>query len=69
MDTNTFSTAAEAEAAIVKAIEAGDVDDAYTEFDMDTICDTLIEADYSGINPTYHLDEENFWETVEVNAR
>ena len=47
MDTNTFSTAAEAEAAIVKAIE----------------------ADYSGINPAYHLDEENFWETVEANAR
>ena len=46
---------------IIDAIEAGDINDARAEFDIDAIADEII-GDHNGFACT--VDEERFWEIV-----
>jgi hypothetical protein len=63
----TYSTLSEAiYREIVEPIEAGDVQDAYTEFDIDAIQECVL-GDY-GDGYTCKVTPEEFWGIVENNA-
>lgn len=68
MKTRTYSTLAEAtQREVVEPIENGDIEDAYAEFDIDSIAAEVL----GGINEGYALkvDTDTFWGIVEKYAK
>ena len=63
----TYSTRDEAiTREIVEPIEAGDVQDAYTAYDIDTIADKVLCGQEDGY--MLKVEEPEFWRIVEENA-
>lgn len=67
-----YSTRTEAVEEIVTVIEAGDVEDARAEFDVEAIADEVIEqVATEGGQVAYEVtdDDEAFWASVQRHAR
>lgn len=63
----TYTTRSEAiYREIIEAIEAGDVQDAYAAYDIDTIADKVL-CDYED-GYMLKVEEPDFWRIVEENA-
>lgn len=65
--TTTFTTANDAKAAIVDAIEAGDAQAG--DYDVDAIFDATYEWDVAGQRFVQTAEVAEFWAAVEANAR